>query len=111
MIYASIHPDRIEALFLQSPAGSEPYNEATYDPYKIRTTDKQPFGYPTKKETDAVLLGKENHEHLMAAMQGAPYWLLKSMCMGEFKKFTPLTVHKPTTAGIAGHYFACMMQR
>ena len=31
--------------------------------------------------------------------------------MSEFKKFVPLTVHKPTTAALAGHYFACMMQR
>lgn len=47
MMYASRHPDRIEALFLQSPAGSEAYNEEM-DPYAIRISDESP-NYPTKK--------------------------------------------------------------
>ena len=55
MLYASFHPERIEALFLQSPAGSEEYNEATYDPYKIRITDKDDMAYPSKKEVDKTI--------------------------------------------------------
>jgi len=55
MLYASFHPERIEALFLQSPAGSEEYNEATYDPYKIRISDKDDFAYPSKKEVDKFI--------------------------------------------------------
>lgn len=111
MLYASFCPERIEALFLQSPAGSEEYNEVTYDPYKIRISDKGDFAYPSKKEVDKTINILAEQKHLMGEMQGAPYWLLKSMCMSEFKNFTPLTVHKPTTAALAGHYFACMMQR
>ena len=34
-LYASQHPDRIEALFLNSPAGLMPYDPATYEPYKF----------------------------------------------------------------------------
>ena len=32
-LYASFHPEKVEALFLISPAGTEAYNEETYDPY------------------------------------------------------------------------------
>ena len=34
--YASQYPHRVEALFLMSPAGSDPYDEATWDPYKMK---------------------------------------------------------------------------
>ena len=35
-LYASKCPERISSLFLISPGGTEPYNEATYDPYILR---------------------------------------------------------------------------
>ena len=69
MMYASQHPERIEALFLQSPAGSEPFDEATYDPYSIRIWDEPPFQPPSKKDVDAAIQGLKDHKHLMAAMQ------------------------------------------
>ena len=59
MFYASHHPERIEALFLQSPAGSNPYDEATYDPYKIREPQTEP-AYPTKKQVDQYLAQRAN---------------------------------------------------
>ena len=34
--YASQRPERIEGLFLMSPAGTDPYDEATWDPYSIK---------------------------------------------------------------------------
>ena len=34
--YESKRPERVESLFLISPAGCEPYNPETYDPYKTR---------------------------------------------------------------------------
>ena len=34
-LFASKHPDRIESLLLLSPAGLHPYDEKTYDPYKL----------------------------------------------------------------------------
>ena len=34
-LYASQHPERVESLFLISPAGLTPYDPATYDPYSL----------------------------------------------------------------------------
>lgn len=34
-LYASVCPKRVEGLFLLTPAGTEPYNHATFDPYKL----------------------------------------------------------------------------
>ena len=38
-IYASHRRERIEQLFLISPAGLQPYDEATYNPYAMRDPD------------------------------------------------------------------------
>jgi cardiolipin-specific phospholipase len=35
-VYASHRPERVEQLFLISPAGLEAYNEKTYDPFSLR---------------------------------------------------------------------------
>ena len=79
MMYASTNPERVEALFLQSPAGAETYDPDTYDPYKIRLTDEKP-GFPDKAEVDQHLQWRKDQVHIMSPMQSAPYWLLKSMC-------------------------------
>ena len=34
-LYASVAPTRVEGLFLLTPAGTEPYDHSTYDPYKL----------------------------------------------------------------------------
>ena len=41
MLYACYHPERIEGMFLQSPAGTEDETREgwVYDPYSIRIDD------------------------------------------------------------------------
>lgn len=39
-LYASAHPERVESLFCISPAGMEPYDAETYDPFKYPDFDK-----------------------------------------------------------------------
>ena len=34
--YASMQPHRIEGFFMMSPAGTEPYDPKTWNPYKLR---------------------------------------------------------------------------
>ena len=34
--YASQHPNRVESLFLMSPAGTEAFDQKTWDPYKMK---------------------------------------------------------------------------
>ena len=55
MMYVSQHPERVEALFLQSPGGVEPYHKDTYDPYKMRADDVAPFNYNPKDKVDSSL--------------------------------------------------------
>ena len=38
-IYASHRPERVKSLLLISPAGTEAYDEETYDPYTFRDPD------------------------------------------------------------------------
>lgn len=56
MLYASNHPDRIEALFLQSPACTEDTNRDgwEYDPYTIRLVDTENV-YPSASQVDQTI--------------------------------------------------------
>lgn len=110
MWYASTHPERVEALFLQSPACTEPYDEATYDPYKIRLKDDSP-DLPTKKEVDAAIQARKDQIHMQAPMHSAPHWLLKSMMGAEMRKFLPPPRYTEHTVNVVGRYYALMAQR
>ena len=50
-LYASQHPERVEKLFLVSPAGTQAYDEETYDPYNVLNMQDGWRRY-TKKEMD-----------------------------------------------------------
>ena len=54
-IYASKHPDRVSKLFLISPAGTQPYDPQTYDPYKLRDPTDLTKDFMDKKEVDKML--------------------------------------------------------
>ena len=53
MLYASHHPERLEGLFLQSPACAEDETRPgwVYDPYDIRLTDTENV-IPSRSDVD-----------------------------------------------------------
>ena len=51
MMYASMRPDRIESIFLMSPAGTHSYNPQTYDQYNY-VSMRDVTRMDTKSEVD-----------------------------------------------------------
>lgn len=66
MLYACYHPERIEGLFLQSPAAAEDETseDFKYDPYAIRNEDHADV-LPTRKVVDQTLAAYRDKVHVM----------------------------------------------
>ena len=68
-LIASVMPERIESLFLISPANMEPYDASTYDPYAdpdiIDTLEVS-----TKKQVDEWLRQERENLHTMKDWHG-----------------------------------------
>ena len=85
MVYASLHPDKVEALFLQSPPAEDFYGEDfKYDIYNIRIKDDSP-DVLSKAEVDKMIAAKEKDEHMLASAHSAPHWLLRTIFRSEMK--------------------------
>jgi len=65
MLYASTHPERIDGLFLQSPACAEDETREgwVYNPYEIRLTDAEDV-FPSRAEVDKTIANYANDVHL-----------------------------------------------
>lgn len=112
-LYASYHPERIEAMFLISPAGLMPYDPATYDPYKFLDMNDLTRVVPRNvctKELQRV----EDKVHPVAAAHGVPQCLLQiemrrrmkdTMCNLHPGKYSDEEINLVTT------YFVNMMVR
>ena len=90
MLYASYHPERIEALFLQSPACTEDQTnpEWVYDPYNLRIVDSADVNL-TRNEVDNMKRNYENNVHIQYDLHKLPYWMLKSACKSTWKGMAP----------------------
>jgi pimeloyl-ACP methyl ester carboxylesterase len=58
-LYASAHPERVQAVFFQSPASTEFYDSSDVDPYQIRLQDDTNT-VPSKKQVDQGIRDLEN---------------------------------------------------
>ena len=70
-LFASHHPECVERLFLISPAGTQGYNEATYDPYNVMNMAEGWRRY-TKKEIDEFVALFKSGNHPFAQIHGMP---------------------------------------
>ena len=74
--YASQRPERIEALFLMSPAGTDPYDEKTWDPYSVKDPDD--LRKVLKKEkVDKIIKNIEGLNHPFAVLHKYPKFLTR----------------------------------
>ena len=121
--YASLNIDRIEALFLMSPAGTLPYDPENYDPYNKRNPENATGPRMTKKETDKIIAANEaNTQHPFSSMSGIPGGMLASIMKSEVRKvlerrkpelgpdFGKPALSEPYIVAI-GEYQAQMMKR
>ena len=85
MLYASYFPQRIDGIFLQSPAGieNEVAKDFVYDPYSLRCSDVEDVNVPREK-VDAGIENYANNVHMFEGMKNMPFWLIK---MGTKKNF------------------------
>ena len=54
-LYAGKHPERVSRFFMISPAGVQPYDSSTYDPYKLRDPNNLKKDYMDKKAVDKMM--------------------------------------------------------
>ena len=74
MMYASMRPERIESIFLISPAGTHSYDPQTYNPYSyisLANSEK----WDTKKEADAAIELRNTNQHALTLVHKQPNWL------------------------------------
>ena len=110
MLYASYHPERIEGLFLQSPACAEDQSDPNwvYDPYEVRLVDNEDV-YPSRSEVDKGLENYENNVHIQDGMHGMPYWMMKMGCRKNIKEMMPSSKGYPAELQeAAAMYYATM---
>ena len=85
MLYASQFPERIEALFLVSPACSQPYDEATYDPYEDPDPENSSQVIPREK-CDQMIRYTENKQHMYTNYKKYPGYLIDAIATTNIKK-------------------------
>ena len=90
MLYASYHPERIEGMFLQSPACAEDETRPgwEYDPYDIRLSPDEDV-YPKASEVDKGILNYANNVHVQDGMHGMPFFMMKMGCESNMKTMCP----------------------
>ena len=76
-IYASFRPERVESLFLISPAGTEAYNENTYDLYSMRDPEDITKEAISKKKADYLLDLMDRKGHPYEIPDKIPYCIFK----------------------------------
>ena len=64
-------------MFLISPAGTEAYNEETYDLYSMRDPEDVTSETITKKKADYILALLERKGHVYEIVDKLPYCLVK----------------------------------
>jgi len=62
-VYASKYLDRVESLFLISPAGMDPYTPETYNPYMMRDPNDVTKDRMSKADVDKMLYFDEKKKH------------------------------------------------
>ena len=82
--YASHSPDRIEGLFLMSPAGTEPFKEATWDPYAMKDPDDLRKECMDRPRVSKILRMLETKTHPLADIHQVPRCALRK----PLKKWT-----------------------
>lgn len=75
-LYASKCPERVESLFMMSPAGTIPYNPKTYDPYNMKDPNDVTKERMAKKEVDKMLFFDEQKKHWLDKASKLPLKML-----------------------------------
>lgn len=76
-LYASQFPERVESLFLLSPAGTASYSPDTYDISKMRDMDDITQPFITKEKAEFRIQERLNHENPYKAAHSVPYFVFK----------------------------------
>ena len=90
MLYACYHPERIEGMFLQSPACVEDQTRDgwVYDPYTVRRGDET-ADLPSRSEVDKNIQMYADNVHIQDDLHGFPYWMAKGACKSSWVKMMP----------------------
>ena len=65
MMVGSMYPERIESMFLMSPAGTNAYNPATYDKYGYVSMQGKPWMLAVGKEADDQNKARDENVHAL----------------------------------------------
>lgn len=112
MLYASYHPERIEGMFLQSPACAEDETREgwVYDPYSVRLVDTEDV-YPSRSDVDKGIENYANNVHIQAGMHSMPLWLMRMGCRSNFRKMLKEELFSDAYVNAAAEYYALMTRR
>ena len=63
MMIGSMYPERIESMFLMSPAGTNSYNSETYEKYGFVSMQGESWRLAVGKEADEQIKDRDNNVH------------------------------------------------
>ena len=75
--FASMQPHRIEAFFMMSPCGTEPYDPKTYNPYKLKDHSDLRRECMDKDKVDKIIKGLDDKLHPLSELHKYPGFLTK----------------------------------
>ena len=108
--YASQRPERIEGLFLMSPAGTDPYNEKTWDPYSAK--DPNDLRYVLKREqVDKIIANIESLTHPLSTLHAYPSFVTKPYAKAWIFSCFKEGMYADTHREAAFQYFWTMKER
>ena len=111
MLYACYHPERIEALFLISGAGTEDSTREgyVYDAYKIRISDQEDK-LPPKSEIDKYVKAYTDCDrHIMEDLKPMPYCLVRWLFGKMLRKIMKRNVWSDELVAAAADYQSLMV--
>ena len=112
MIYASAFPERIEGMFLQSPAAAEDHTREgyVYDPYTIRKKDDT-AAVPSKKEVDHAIWMFDNNVHIFTDLRKVPYCAFRLIFKHHLRQELSPLIWSDEHLTACATYYAIMIQR
>ena len=93
-----------------SPAGTDPYDEKTWDPYKMK--DSNDLRQVMKRDkVDKVMAGLEAKRHPLADLHFYPRWITRAPTKWFTDSMLRDNIYSEVVKAYAFEYFWCMAER
>ena len=109
--YGTQCPERVEGLFMMTPAGTCPFDEATWDPYSMKDPNDLGKDRMEAKKVDKIIKNIKNKVHPLIELQIYPRCATYKPTKKWVDECFRDDVYPEEVKRAAFDYFWCMVQR